>query len=477
MNDLPNELANALANEATNTTYVPGPAKDLLALLREPATVRLRSAAITRAVSDGLSPFFRIDRSALPAAAARVAALTLSHYPDLKIPLHSRWRHFEAGGVDRKSQLDALLATLGRADVARAQIDLTVLSVLLDAGAGAKWRYVEHVGGANTPSAMALPADRLGSDDLLALLDSAASGKAKEAVVESDDGTAYTRSEGLAVASYQAFIGGVFSAKKDEPCRVDASALKTIDVAALRAVFQAGTRNPMVGLEGRAALLARLGAALLAEHAKDGMVPRPSGVVDRVTHSFTRNEVSATDLLQELLRCFGPIWQNGTTLKGVNAGDVWPHRWAGSATAKGDDVVTVGWVPFHKLSQWLVYSLVEPLTWAGVTVTGLDELTALPEYRNGGLLIDAGVLVPRRASYLERSWKPGDEIVIEWRALTITLMDELAALVRAELGSAAINLPLACVLQGGTWAAGRALAQELRGGAPPLNIESDGTIF
>ncbi len=465
------------ADMLANATYVPGPTKDLLTLLRDPATVRLRSAAITRAVGDGLSPFFRIDRSALPGAAARVAALTLSRYPDLKIPLHSRWRHFEAGGVDRKAQLDVLLATHSRADVARAQIDLTVLSVLLDAGAGAKWRYVERVGAANAPGAMALPADRLGRDDLLALLDSATSGKAKAAVVEPDDGTAYPRSEGLAVASYQAFIGGVFSAKKDEPCRVDAGALKTIDVAALRAVFQAGTSNPMVGLEGRAGLLVRLGAALLAEHAKDGMAPRPSGVVDRVTHSFTRSEVSATELLQELLRCFAPIWQNGTTLKGVNAGDVWPHRWAGSATPKGDDAVTLGWVPFHKLSQWLVYSLVEPLLWAGVTVTGLDALTALPEYRNGGLLIDAGVLVPRRAAYLERSWKPGDEIIIEWRALTITLMDELAAMVRSELGPTATNLPLACVLEGGTWAAGRALAQELRGGAPPLNVESDGTIF
>jgi len=41
-------------------------------------------------------------------------------------------------------------------------------------------------------------------------------------------------------------------------------------------------------------------------------------------------------------------------------------------------------VPFHKLTQWLTYSLLEPLETAGLTVVNLDELTALPEYRNGG---------------------------------------------------------------------------------------------
>ena len=447
---------------------------DLLSLLREPATIRLRCAAITRAVDAGLSPFFRIDRTRLDEAAARVAALTRARYPDLKVPLHSRWRHFEAGGVDRKAALDALLATHSRADIARAQVDLTVVSVLLDAGAGAKWRYVERAG---APDAMALPAARHGSDDLLALLDSAASGRAKAAVVDAGEGTSYTRSEGLAVASYQAFVGGVFSADRGQPCRVDAAALKTLDAAALRAVFQAGTSNPLVGLDGRAALLARLGAALQHESNKDGMAARPSGVVDRVTAGFTRSEVSATALLQELLRCFGPIWQSGNIVKGVHAGDVWPHRWAGDATADRPDPVTTGWVPFHKLSQWLTYSLVEPLQWAGVTVSGLDALTALPEYRNGGLLIDSGVLVPRRASDLARTWKPGDEIIIEWRALTITLIDELATRLRVQLGVDATQLPLGAVLEGGTWAAGRELAGELRGGAPPFTVDSDGTLF
>ena len=134
-------------------------------------------------------------------------------------------------------------------------------------------------------------------------------------------------------------------------------------------------------------------------------------------------------------------------------------------------------MPFHKLSQWLTYSLLEPFEWAGVVVTGLDALTGLPEYRNGGLLLDAGVLVPNDPTQLQRQHQAGDEFIIEWRALTVALLDEIAPLVRGQLQLTAEQMPLACVLEGGTWAAGRVLAQRLRGGAPPLNIVSDGTVF
>jgi hypothetical protein len=72
---------------------------------------------------------------------------------------------------------------------------------------------------------------------------------------------------------------------------------------------------------------------------------------------------------------------------------------------------------------------------------------------------------------------PGDEAVIEWRALTVALIDQLAPRVRQRLGRSAAQLPLASILEGGTWAAGRALAQRLRGGLPPLQIDSDGTVF
>jgi hypothetical protein len=152
-------------------------------------------------------------------------------------------------------------------------------------------------------------------------------------------------------------------------------------------------------------------------------------------------------------------------------GDCWRHDAVPGAG------LTDGWMPFHKLSQWLTYSLTEPFQSAGAKVDGLDELTGLPEYRNGGLLLDTGVLRLRDPDWAARSWDVGDELVVEWRALTVALLDELAPLVRARLGVDADRMPLACVLEGGTWAAGRALAARLRDGRPPLSIVSDGTVF
>ena len=456
-----------------------------LAPLHDPATIRARCAGLLRAVEQDLSPSFKLDRSRLPALAERVAALTLRRFPTLEIPYHSRWRHFEAGGVDRKAELDQRLAGRSAAEVARVHFDLTVVSVLLDAGAGAHWQYSE-----STPlSAAALP--QAAPDELLALLAKAASAPAQPALAAATplpegapSAQRYQRSEGLGVASFRAFMAGAFSATPGDPQRADAAALRHVDAAALRAIFQSSPSNPMVGLEGRASLLARLGAALQQEAALDtarGLPAqaRPGLLFDRVTAYGTRSEVQAAEVLGEVLRSLSPIWPSGSKVQGLAAGDVWPHLWAGAAIGGGRlDHTTDGWVPFHKLSQWMTYSLLEPLQWAGIRVGGMDALTGLPEYRNGGLLIDGGVIVPRHAGLLARTWKPRDELVIEWRALTVLLLDELAVLVRSRLGKTAEELPLACILEGGTWAAGREIAQELRAdGSPPLLIESDGTIF
>jgi hypothetical protein len=165
----------------------------------------------------------------------------------------------------------------------------------------------------------------------------------------------------------------------------------------------------------------------------------------------------------------GGIWVAGNRLDGVALGDAWRHLHAGG------EGPTAGWVPFHKLSQWLAYSLFEPFEMAGARVVDRDALTGLPEYRNGGLLLDTGVLALVDPAAARTTHDVGSELVVEWRALTVALLDEVAARVRERLGRP--DLPLACVLEGGTWAAGRELAQQLRGGDPPLAIRSDGTVF
>lgn len=365
------------------------------------AAVRERCAN----VAAGACRHFHVVRERLDACAQRVAAVTRRRYPDLRIPYHSRWRHFEAGGVDRRARMPRDLY---------AHIDLAVVSVLLDAGAGAAWTFFEE-----------------------------------------ETGQRFARSEGLGVASFRAFAAGAFSASAD-PFRADAERLVEFDERTLGALFQVREDNPLVGIAGRAALLRRLGGVLRGR--------RPGNFFE-----VRGGSIDAATILRTLLDLLGPIWTTGSTLHAVPLGDAWRHRDAGGTGA------SAGWVPFHKLSQWLAYSLFEPFEWAGVTVTGRDDLTGLPEYRNGGLLLDSGVLALRDRDAAATTWDVGSELVVEWRALTVTLIDELAPLVRAHLGVA--GLPLACVLEGGTWAAGRELAQELRGGEPPLRIRSDGTVF
>jgi len=392
------------------------------------AAIRERCGNIAAAVTAGHSRFFSIDRARLTAAAERVTGVTRRRYPDLAIPYHSRWRHFEAGGIDRRGELGRALAGRAPAERARAQIDLAVISVLLDAGAGPAWSYVE-----------------------------------------AESGQRFTRSEGLGVASFRAFMQGAFAASPADPWRVDASALAALDATKLAMLFQASDANPLVGLEGRAALLRRLGRALTEQREIFGAQARPGALFDALTGDGQRNTVAASAILRALLQGLHAIWLTGSALDGVSLGDVWRHPYAGGAGP------TAGWVPFHKLSQWLAYSLFEPFEWAGVTVTARDDLTALPEYRNGGLLLDTGVLALRNDAEALVAWDVGSELVVEWRALTVALLDELAPQVRARLGAPA--LPLACILEGGTWAAGRELATQLRGGDPPLAINSDGTVF
>lgn len=410
-------------------------ADEAASTLRSTQAVRERCGQLLARARRGESRWFTVDEEALPAAARTVADVTRRRYPRGSIPLHSRWRHLEAGGVDRRAQLEQLMGDVPRAVRGESLFDLTFVSVLLDAGAGADWKYVE-------------PAT----------------------------GQAFTRSEGLAVASFHAFTAGLFSSDKDHPWQVDAQGLRALSADHLAQAFQVRGNNPLVGLEGRAILLRRLGEAMQEQPEVFGQhVARPSGIYTQILSPapdvpYTA-DVAAHDILSQILISCSAIWPAGNAIGTVALGDCWRHE-----AVRGEGL-SDGWVPFHKLSQWLTYSLLEPFAWSGVQVRGVEALTALPEYRNGGLLIDSGVLRLRDGAVAQQEWKPGDELIVEWRALTVALLEELAAEVRKILHLDAGRLPLACVLEGGTWAAGRELAQRLRGGLPPLKVASDGTVF
>jgi hypothetical protein len=69
-------------------------------------------------------------------------------------------------------------------------------------------------------------------------------------------------------------------------------------------------------------------------------------------------------------------------------------------------------------------------------------------------------------------------LVVEWRALTVALLDRVGDGLRQRLNLDATSLPLAKVLEGGTWAAGRLLARQRRADvSPPVKVISNGTVF
>jgi len=397
------------------------------------AAVRDRAHHMLEHGLAGRLQHFLVDLGRLDGCADEVVRTIRSAYPSLEIPFHARWRHFAVGGVERWGAVMATASWESPAAMARAAFDLAIVSVLLDAGAGPHWRYNEG-----------------------------------------RTGETYGRSEGLAIASFDMFIGGGFSSRPEDPFRVDADALIALTPGELAAGFQAGPDNPLVGVKGRALLLNRLGQVVAEAEDVFGREddPRPGGLIDVVAAGASGTTIRAPAILEAVLDHLGPIWPGRIALGGVNLGDTWRHPLIAANDA------TDGLVPFHKLSQWLSYSLLEPLEWAGYTVDDVDGLTGLPEYRNGGLFLDSGVLALKHPADAERKHGVDSALVVEWRALTVALLDRVADLIRTKLGFSDRDFPLAKVLEGGTWATGRRLARERRGdGSPPLSVDSDGTVF
>lgn len=414
------------------TALVAATERDALSLLTAQAVRDRAAKMLDIGLNDGLR-HFRVDLGRVEDAADAVLATIRKNYPSLNVPFHARWRHFSIEGIDRWAGIADRTKWPDRAARARAEFDLAIVSVLLDAGAGAAWHYQDS-----------------------------ASGKA------------IGRSEGLAIASLDMFAKGAFSSSSRDPFRVEADSLSGFSASALEQGFQASAGNPLVGLEGRADLLRRLGRLVSSRKEIFGKndTPRPGGLFDHLVARAQGNAIAAPAILHEVLMQLGPIWPSRLTLAGISLGDCWKYP-----AIKTNDA-TDGLVPLHKLSQWLTYSLIEPLQRAGVEVTDIDGLTGLAEYRNGGLFVDLGVLAFRNPADAGRAHEVDSTLVVEWRALTVALLDRLADMLRERLNRDARSLPLASLLEGGTWAAGRAAAYARRAdGSPPIKVISDGTVF
>lgn len=144
----------------------------VLKILRDPRTIRARAQAILNLAKQDKLEYFALNNEKMAATASFVIDVIQEQYPDLNIPYHSRWRHFEAGGVDRIQPL----RLLPQDEQGKVFYELVIISVFLDAGAGKYWRYKEP-----------------------------------------ETGAEYTRSEGLALASLALYQKGAFSAAPIAP--------------------------------------------------------------------------------------------------------------------------------------------------------------------------------------------------------------------------------------------------------------------
>ncbi|MBW4517571.1 MAG: URC4/urg3 family protein [Timaviella obliquedivisa GSE-PSE-MK23-08B] len=414
-----------------------------IAYLRSPQGIRDRCGQIFALATANQLQHFHLDLTQLDRTADYVIEVMRATYPTLQIPFHSRWRHFEAGGISRSALLNQHLAKLNPLEKAQAKFDLVIPSVLLDAGAGTGWQYLE-----------------------------------------ASTGQTFQRSEGLGVASFHLFLQSAFSSIP-HALQTDAAGLQNLTEATLIEGFQVSDRNSLVGMAGRLKLMQRLGNVLsqsphLFSGEQPGKQPRLGYLVNYLVARALQdtrkgsqsNQLEAQQVFEAVLEGFSEIWEGRIRLDNINMGDVWLH------SALPDRGVGSQIVPFHKLSQWLTYSLLEPLQELGLEITHLDKLTGLSEYRNGGLCMDLGLLQPKHSGVLQETHSPDSEVIVEWRSLTVILLDRIAETIRQKLGMDAQSLPLVKVLEGGTWAAGRKIAAELRPrGAPPIQIISDGTVF
>ncbi|CAG8528069.1 4664_t:CDS:2 [Diversispora eburnea] len=416
--------------------------KEQIKYLKSLKAIRERSKKVYQKAESNSLNHFQVDLSKLQNSVDVINKLMKRDYESIKdIPPHGRWRHFDVGGkprvqhlIEKKWKKEQGCETR---EITRRLLDLFVVSVLLDAGAGSAWSYKEP-----------------------------------------GTGEIYNRSEGLAIASLDMFISGIFSSSTSQPYQVDADKLINISVNDVRLAFQVNENNPLEGLEGRANLLSRLGYAL-----KNHLEFFKRNLLDYILSQSTidqdkKNIVNINTLWSVIIDGLSEVWPpTRTTLNGVSLGDVWSCELlveTKTNTTVVDEAIdpTSHFIPFHKLSQWLAYSLIEPLSKVSeINFEGIENLTGLPEYRNGGLFVDTGVLTLKENDY--------DRVIIEWRSMTLILLDIVAERIRDSLGLSPEQLSLAQVLEAGTWKAGREIAATKRpiSKGPPIAIKSDGTVF
>lgn len=403
-----------------------------LSLLNAEA-VRDRTQILLEKARTGPLMHTSVDFSRMASAAARVVSTAERTYPDRQFPPYSIWRNLEAGDVDRWGMLVDARGFDSPEDMARSAFDLAIVTALLGDLDGEGWCYDEVT-----------------------------------------TGQRHCGRDGLAVAVFNLFAAGVFSADPADPMRADAHALIRLEPEELAANLAAADGTALPDGARRIRRLVKLGeaAGLRPDLFSSGDVTRPGMLFDRLTSADNDSAVQMPAVLDKILDGFGPIWPDNHKIGDVGLGDTATHPDLLSTDA------TSGFLPLHARAQFLACSLIEPLAWAGIACDGFNRLTGIGDREHVRFMLDCELIVLEDPELFARPVQADHAAVAELRGLTIALTDLLATKVRHEMGAEPEELPLVCLMEAGIRTAAREIALEKRGNLTfPLRILSDSTVF
>ncbi|MES0809902.1 DUF1688 family protein [Roseibium sp. SCPC15] len=379
--------------------------------LFRPEEVRRKAHLLLEQAVSGSLAHAEVDLSGLQKVLVSVLEATKESYPDFHIPPYGVWRDFEAGGIDRWGALASAREFQTAEEMLAASADLAVLACFMKTQAPENWVFKDPMTGTETSG-----------------------------------------NEASALAAFHMFAAGSFSTELSDPYRVDAQTLIRMDMEELASGLQWSLQDDVELLEAMQRHLKRLGEALALrpDLFSEEDVIRPGLLAIRLA-AESDGAVNAEQILDNLLEALAPVWEGGAQSDEITFGDSFRLS---SQSAESYD----GIIPFHMSAQEMVYSMVEPFAWAGLEVDSLAVLTAPADDAHVALFSDAGVLRVRSANR-ELAQDEALDRMIELRAVGSALTDKLADRLRDELEVPAEQLPLTCILEGGTSRAGNRILQ------------------
>ena len=276
--------------------------------------------------------------------------------------------------------------------------------------------------------------------------------------------TKHSRSEGIAIAIYDMFVSGFFSSSIKNKYQVNSSILTYLRFRIFSEKFQNTINNSIIGIKNRHSLLINLGKTL-----KKNKLSRPSDFFDKYNINDT---ISVKELWNFIVNDFKDIWNIYNKDDKETIGDIWTHPYLKIPCIEKSELM-----PFHKISQWIIYSLIDVIkNYGNYKITDTMILSALPEYRNAGLLLEYQVITPKNRLAFSKIYTIKDTFVVELRGLTIAILEYLLNDINSER-SIEEKYSMSEFLENGSWSLGREIAYKKNNGDLPINLILEGNYF